>query len=170
MCYSMFLKKKLVLIFNESFLDYWWLTWNSILESFSWFLNCSWLNLEIILLVFLSSSLLSSKHLESILIHYHEAMKFASTEEMSLMLRFLFSRRYPKPVPVKLRSHTCQRWECETTKPVEEIWTPPSKSIFSHSHRWDLQTNVFAVINLSWMLTVKWRLQSLPFFSNAWKP
>jgi len=30
------------------------------LESFSWFLNCSWLNLEIILLGFLSSSLLSS--------------------------------------------------------------------------------------------------------------
>jgi len=28
---------------------------------------------------FLSSSLLSSKHLESILIHHHEAMKLAST-------------------------------------------------------------------------------------------
>ena len=49
------------------------------LESLSWFLNCSWLNLEIILLGFFSSSLLSSRHLESILIHHHEAMKFAST-------------------------------------------------------------------------------------------
>jgi len=50
------------------------------LESFSWFFNCSWLNLEIILMGFFSSSLLSSKHLESILIHHHEAMKLASTK------------------------------------------------------------------------------------------
>jgi len=38
--------------------------------------NCSWLNLEIILLSFLSSSLLSSKQLESILIHHHHEVYF----------------------------------------------------------------------------------------------
>ena len=35
---------------------------------------------------FLSSSLLSSKHLESILIHHHEAMKLASTESFYFSL------------------------------------------------------------------------------------
>jgi len=39
---------------------------------------------------FLSSSLLSSKHLESILIHHHEAMKFASTRWDEAARAYLF--------------------------------------------------------------------------------
>ena len=79
------LKNFLVLILIESFHDSWifnliiFYSWFLKLESwilksnFSWFLKCSWLNLELILLSFLSSSLLSSKLLESILIYHHEA-------------------------------------------------------------------------------------------------
>jgi len=57
-------------------------------------------------------------------------------EEISLALSFLFSRKHPKPVLVKLRSRTRQPLD------RREIWTPSLKPIFTHPQHWDLRNNV----------------------------
>jgi len=98
------LKNFLILILIKSSLDSWILiliileSWilNLLDETFSWifllilelFLTQSWNHS----LGLFSSSLLSSKHLESILIHHHEAMKFASAISPFLMMITLKSR------------------------------------------------------------------------------